>query len=93
MLKTLKDAGGDDKQASEALVSTSVYASSFEHRAYKATIATKDKQLDLTKLMTIAKVNYFFLNMCNLWLSFPTKSFSTKKQAMNDIVALKAELK
>eukprot|EP00957_Ditylum_brightwellii_P014114 1063992-Ditylum_brightwellii.AAC.3 len=97
MLKTLKDAGGDEKQASlklyKALVSTSVDAFSSEIRAYKVAITIKDKQLDFTKIMTIAKAKYTSLKMCNLWLQSTTRSSSTKKQGINDIVALKAELK
>eukprot|EP00957_Ditylum_brightwellii_P008772 665086-Ditylum_brightwellii.AAC.1 len=57
-LKTLRDAGGDDSQASlklyEALVVSKVDAFNSEIRAYKATILAKDKPLDFTKLLTIA---------------------------------------
>eukprot|EP00957_Ditylum_brightwellii_P205131 15342427-Ditylum_brightwellii.AAC.1 len=82
-LETLKDAGGDVKQASfnliEALVLTSVDTFSSEIRAYKSAIAAKDKQLDFTKLTTIAKTKCPSLNIHNIWLSSPTKSSSTKK--------------
>eukprot|EP00957_Ditylum_brightwellii_P051581 3911724-Ditylum_brightwellii.AAC.1 len=67
MLKTLQDAGGNDKQASlklyPALVLITVDAFSSEIRAYKAAIATKDKLLDFTKLTTIAKAKYTSLKM------------------------------
>ena len=94
-LKTLRDAGGDDSQASlklyEALVSSKVDAFNSEIRAYKAAIAAKDKPLDFTKLLTIARAEYTSLVMRGQWPN--VQSSVSKKRALDDIVALKAELK
>eukprot|EP00957_Ditylum_brightwellii_P126333 9631339-Ditylum_brightwellii.AAC.1 len=61
-LKILCDAGGDDSQASlklyEALVLSKVDAFSSKIRAYKTAIAAKDKPLNFTKLLTIARAEY-----------------------------------
>eukprot|EP00957_Ditylum_brightwellii_P002788 214793-Ditylum_brightwellii.AAC.1 len=66
-LKTLQDAGGNDKQAPlklyEALVLTSVDGISSKTRAYKVVIVAKDKQLHFTKLTTISKAKYTALKM------------------------------
>eukprot|EP00957_Ditylum_brightwellii_P015041 1134571-Ditylum_brightwellii.AAC.1 len=66
-LKTLRDGGGDDSQASlklyEALVSSKVDAFNSEIRAYKAAIAAKIKPLNFTKLLTIVHAEYTSLMM------------------------------
>ena len=94
-LKPLCDACGDDSQASlklyEALVSSKVDAFNSEIRAYKAAIAAKDKPLDFTKLLTIACAEYTSLVMRGQWPN--VQSSVSKKRALDDIVALKAELK
>eukprot|EP00957_Ditylum_brightwellii_P018669 1402568-Ditylum_brightwellii.AAC.1 len=58
MLKTLCDARGNDKRVSlelcKALIPTKADAFNSEISGYKAAVATQDKQLDFTKLMTIA---------------------------------------
>jgi hypothetical protein len=94
-LKTLRNAGGDDSQASlklyEALVSSKVDAFNSEIRAYKAAIAAKDKPLDFTKILTIACAEYTSLVIRGQWPN--VQSSVSKKRAIDDIVALKAELK
>eukprot|EP00957_Ditylum_brightwellii_P049817 3776971-Ditylum_brightwellii.AAC.1 len=70
-VKTLRDAGGDDRQASlklyEALVSSKVNAFNSEIRVYKAAIVAKDKPLYFIKLLTIACAKYTSLMMCGQW--------------------------
>eukprot|EP00957_Ditylum_brightwellii_P161466 12293936-Ditylum_brightwellii.AAC.1 len=89
-LKTLCGVGSNDKQASlklyKVLVSTRVGAFSFEIRACKAAVATKNKVLDFFKLMTIACTKYTSLVMCSQWPS-------SHKSSTDNTVALKSELK
>eukprot|EP00957_Ditylum_brightwellii_P115379 8799447-Ditylum_brightwellii.AAC.1 len=83
MLKTLHDAGGNDKQASlklyNALLLTAVDAFSSEIRAYKAAIAAKNKHLGFTKLTTIACAKYTFPVMCSQWPSLPARAPHQRK--------------
>eukprot|EP00957_Ditylum_brightwellii_P033997 2574792-Ditylum_brightwellii.AAC.1 len=70
-LKTLCNTGGDDSQASlklyEALVLSKVNAFNSDIRAYNAAIVAKDKPLNFTKLLTIARAEYTSLVMCGQW--------------------------
>eukprot|EP00957_Ditylum_brightwellii_P025363 1918767-Ditylum_brightwellii.AAC.1 len=95
ILKTLHDAGGNGTQASlklyEALTSSKVDAFNFKIRAYKAIVSAKYNTLDFTKLTTIACTEYISLVMHSQWPSSPKSAF--KKRSIDDIVALKAELK
>eukprot|EP00957_Ditylum_brightwellii_P024318 1833864-Ditylum_brightwellii.AAC.1 len=94
-LKTLRNIGGDDSQASlklyEALILSKVDAFNSEIRAYKAAIAAKDKPLDFTKLLTIARAKYTSLVMHGQRPN--AQSSVNRKRAIDDIVALNAELK
>eukprot|EP00957_Ditylum_brightwellii_P149538 11387797-Ditylum_brightwellii.AAC.1 len=94
-LKTLRDAGGDDSQASlklyEALVLSKVDAFNSEIRVYKAAIVAKEKSLDFTKLLTITHAEYTSLVMRIKWPN--VQSSINRKRVIDDIVALKAELK
>eukprot|EP00957_Ditylum_brightwellii_P108651 8287205-Ditylum_brightwellii.AAC.1 len=75
----------------KALTSSIVDAFNSEIRAYKAAVSLKDKTLDFTKLTTIACAKYTSLVMLSQWPS--SSKAATKKRNINDIVALKAELK
>eukprot|EP00957_Ditylum_brightwellii_P000465 35947-Ditylum_brightwellii.AAC.1 len=94
-LKTLRNVGGDDSQASlklyEVLVLSKVDAFNSDIRAYKAAIATKDKPLDFTKLLTIAQAEYTSLVMHGQWPN--PQSSVNRKRGIDDIVVLEAELK
>eukprot|EP00957_Ditylum_brightwellii_P143094 10903159-Ditylum_brightwellii.AAC.1 len=94
-LKTLRDAGDDDSQASlklyETLVLSKVDAFNSEIRAYKAVIAAKDKPLDFTKLLSIARTKYTSIMMRSQWPN--VQSSVNKKGVIDYIVALKAKLK
>eukprot|EP00957_Ditylum_brightwellii_P060528 4595805-Ditylum_brightwellii.AAC.1 len=58
-LKTLHNAGGDNKQAAlklyEALVTTKNNSFNSKIQAYKAAVATKDQNLSFSKLVNVAK--------------------------------------
>eukprot|EP00957_Ditylum_brightwellii_P145963 11115361-Ditylum_brightwellii.AAC.1 len=85
--KTLRDAGGDDSQAScklyEALVLSTVDAFNSEIRVYKAAIVTKDKALDFTKLLTIVHDKYTSLMMRGQWPN--VQSSINRKRAIDNI--------
>eukprot|EP00957_Ditylum_brightwellii_P176035 13404194-Ditylum_brightwellii.AAC.1 len=61
-LKTLRNTGGDDKQAAlklyEVLVTTKNNSFNSKIRAYKAAVAAKDQNLSFSKLVNVAKTEY-----------------------------------
>eukprot|EP00957_Ditylum_brightwellii_P137804 10505401-Ditylum_brightwellii.AAC.1 len=58
-LKTLRNAGGDNRQAAlklyKALVTTKNDSFNSKIQAYKAAVAAKDQNLSLSKLVNVAK--------------------------------------
>eukprot|EP00957_Ditylum_brightwellii_P003640 275004-Ditylum_brightwellii.AAC.1 len=94
-LKTLCDAGGDDTQASlklyEVLMSSNVDSFDSDFRTYKAAASAKDKALNFTKLIIIKCAEHMSLVMHSQWPSSPKAP--SKKQSIDNTVALKAELK
>eukprot|EP00957_Ditylum_brightwellii_P032482 2461597-Ditylum_brightwellii.AAC.2 len=87
MIKTLHDAGGKDKEASiklyKVLNLTKVDTFSSEIRAYEATVATKNKPLDFTKLTIIACTEYTSLIMHSQQPNSPNSSSSKKSHGQH----------
>eukprot|EP00957_Ditylum_brightwellii_P018330 1380306-Ditylum_brightwellii.AAC.1 len=65
----IKGTGINDKQAPlklyKAPATSNVGSFNLEIRAYKAAVVAKDKQLNFTKLITIAYTEYTSLIMCS----------------------------
>eukprot|EP00957_Ditylum_brightwellii_P187161 14254849-Ditylum_brightwellii.AAC.1 len=70
-LKTLRDAGSDNKQAAlklyKSLATTKNNSFNSEIQAYKASIAAKNQNLSFNKLINIAKTEYKSILICNTW--------------------------